>query len=303
MTKIFNYKNIKTLFSFLIVPFTHPFASKNIFKAFIRIIRWQILSRQKTEIIETWVNDLKVICKNGDTGFTGNLYYGLMEYHDMSFVMHLLDSNDTFVDIGSNLGSYTLLVGGVCKSITYSLEPSPTTFKRLIKNVEINNLDNIQCLNIGAGDENGSFYMTDDKGPENHLIIDNKTYRSNIKVEVQKVDDINFKSKPTFMKIDTEGCEYQVIKGAMNILESSEMIGLLVEINGNNERFNGTNHEIVNLLKKMGYMPYRFDHIKNDLNKIEYVNSKGNTLFIKNYDLALNKIKSYKGSTIWGMSI
>ena len=169
--------------------------------------------------------------------------------------------------------------------------------------VEINNLDNIQCLNIGAGDENGSFYMTNDRGPENHLITDNKTYRSNIKVEVRKVDDIAFESKPTFIKIDTEGYEYQVIKGAVNTLESSEMIGLLVEINGNNERFNGSNYEILNILKKLGYMPYHFDYNQNDLNKIEQVNTKGNTLFIKNYDLALKKIKSYKGSTIWGMSI
>ena len=168
----------------------------------------------------------------------------------MSFVMHLLDSDDTFVDIGSNLGSYTLLAGGVCQSTTYSLEPSPETFKRLIKNVEINNLDNIQCLNIGAGDVNGSFYMTNDRGPENHLITDNKTYKSNIKVEVRKVDDIAFESKPTFIKIDTEGYEYQVIKGAVSTLESSDMIGLLVEINGNNERFNGSNYEILNLLKK-----------------------------------------------------
>lgn len=303
MLRFLNYKIVKTLFNFLFVPFTHPFASKNILKTFLRVIRWQISSRQKTEIIATWINDLKVICKNGDTGFTGNLYYGLMEYHDMSFAMHLLDSDDTFVDIGSNLGSYTLLVGGVCQSTTYSLEPSPETFKRLIKNVEINNLENIQCLNIGAGDENGSFYMTNDRGPENHLITDNNVYRSNIKVKVKKIDDIDFESKPTFIKIDTEGYEYQVIKGAVNTLESSEMIGLLVEINGNNERFNGTNYEILNLLDKMGYMPYQFDYNQNDLIKIEQVNTKGNTLFIKNYDLALKKIKSYKGSTIWGKSI
>jgi len=296
-------KNIKTISSFFIVPFVHPFARKNVIKTFIRIIKWQILSRQKTEIIKTWVNDLKVICKNGDTGFTGNLYYGLMEYQDMSFVLHLLDSDDTFIDIGSNLGSYTLLSGGVCRSSTYSLEPSPSTYKRLIDNVQINNLDNVYCLNIGAGDKNGSFYMTDDKGPENHLIVDDKIHTNDIKVTVKKVDDIEFKTKPTFMKIDTEGCEYQVIQGARKTLESDQMIGLLVEINGNNDRFNGTNHEILSLLSEMNYQPYEFDYSNKVLKKIHHINSKGNTLFIKNYEDASKKIKAFQGTTLWNIGI
>ena len=301
MIKTFSYRNIKTLLSFLTVPFTHPYASKNILKAFIRIIRWQILSRQKTEIIETWVNDLKVICRNGDTGFTGNLYYGLMEYHDMSFVMHLLDSSDTFVDIGSNLGSYTLLAGGVCQSSTYSLEPSPSTFKRLKANVKLNNIEKIYCLNIGAGIENGSFYMTESKGPENHVTteISNDT----VKVDVKKIDDINFDSNPTFIKIDTEGTEFDVIRGGLKVLDSPEMIGLLVEINGNNQRYNQKTNEMIQFLNNLGYHAYRYDYSNKELHKINHIKTNGNTLFIKNYLKASQKIKDYKSNQLWGKDI
>ena len=296
-------KTIRTIFSFLTKPFTHPFAKRNILLTFYRILKWQVLSRVKMESVEPWVNDIKVVCRNGDTGFTGNIYYGLMEYDDMIFILHLLDKDDTFLDIGSNLGSYSLLASGVCSSYTYSFEPSPTTFKRLLRNVEINHLNNLTCLNIGAGEENGRFLMTESKGPENHFILNDHSFDDSVKVEVKRIDDIDFSSSPTFIKIDTEGTELCVIRGALKTLKLESMIGLLVEINGNNDRYNETDEEMILLLNSMNYFSYRFDSVNKKLHKTNKVNSKGNTLFIKNYAIALSKIKRYKGTTLWNFDL
>lgn len=46
------------------------------------------------------------------TGATGNWYCGLQEYEDMSFVLHALRPGDLFVDVGANIGSYSILAAG-----------------------------------------------------------------------------------------------------------------------------------------------------------------------------------------------
>lgn len=46
------------------------------------------------------------------TGATGNIYVGLHEFEDMAFLLHVLRRTDLFVDVGANIGSYTILAGG-----------------------------------------------------------------------------------------------------------------------------------------------------------------------------------------------
>ena len=72
------------------------------------------------------------------TGITGNWYCGLHEFHEMAFVLHFLRKNDTFIDVGANVGSYTILAA-VTGSNVISIEPIPSTFNYLKNNVSINN--------------------------------------------------------------------------------------------------------------------------------------------------------------------
>ena len=72
------------------------------------------------------------------TGATGNIYAGLHEFNDMAFCLHLLRSGDLFVDVGANIGSYTVLASKVAGANSITLEPVPQTFERLKRNVNIN---------------------------------------------------------------------------------------------------------------------------------------------------------------------
>ena len=63
----------------------------------------------------------------GMTGATGNVYCGLHEFEDMALVLHALRPRDLFVDVGANVGSYTVLGGQparVALASNPSLEPS-----------------------------------------------------------------------------------------------------------------------------------------------------------------------------------
>ncbi len=75
--------------------------------AVIRYIKWQVGSRLVPgDVIYQWINNSKVVARNGETGITGNIYCGLHEFPDMAFLLHVLREEDLFVDIGANVGSY-----------------------------------------------------------------------------------------------------------------------------------------------------------------------------------------------------
>jgi hypothetical protein len=76
------------------------------------------------------------------TGATGNIYSGLHEFEDMGFLLHFLRPDDLFVDIGANIGSYTILASAAIGAATIAFEPVPDTHEWLRLNVAINNVDN-----------------------------------------------------------------------------------------------------------------------------------------------------------------
>ena len=112
----------------------HPLNDEHKLSAIIRFAKWQIGSRLVPgAIVYEWINGSKFLVKTGETGLTGNIYTGLHEFPDMSFLLHFLRAEDHFVDIGANVGSYTILacsaIGAAssAESVGSSLKNSPRT--------------------------------------------------------------------------------------------------------------------------------------------------------------------------------
>jgi hypothetical protein len=110
---------------------SHPLNQQHKLEAIIRFLRWQVGSRIVSgDIVYYWINDTKFIVRPGETGLTGNIYCGLHEFSDMAYVLHVLAADEVFVDIGANVGSYTLLACAVKKAKGYCFEPIPSTYKK-----------------------------------------------------------------------------------------------------------------------------------------------------------------------------
>ena len=89
---------------------THPLTRDNTFKSLLRFVRWQIGSRLVPgPIVYDWINGSRFLVRAGETGLTGNVYTGLHEFQDMGFLLHVLGDGDLFIDVGANVGSYTIL--------------------------------------------------------------------------------------------------------------------------------------------------------------------------------------------------
>src|SRR5262245_48181443 len=91
----------------------HPLSRGRKFANLKRLFAWQIGSRLVPgPVAINFVNATKLLVRPGMTGATGNIYVGLHEFPEMSFVLHFLRPSDLFVDIGANIGSYTVLAAG-----------------------------------------------------------------------------------------------------------------------------------------------------------------------------------------------
>src|SRR5262245_49492831 len=74
-------------------------------------------------------NETKLLISPRMKGATHFISPGLCEFDEMCFVAHFLRSDDLFVDVGANVGAYTVLASAVAASRTIAFEPNPGTFR------------------------------------------------------------------------------------------------------------------------------------------------------------------------------
>ena len=121
----------------------HPLWRANRLAPFLRFAKLQfIFATGHNQVNIRWIEKLILPIKQGDNGLTGNYYLGLHEFEDMAFAIHILRENDSFVDVGANLGSYSLLASGASKAFSFAYEPVPSTYSKLKQNIIINSLSN-----------------------------------------------------------------------------------------------------------------------------------------------------------------
>lgn len=135
----------------------HPLNRAHPVRALARVAAWQLGSRWVPgDVVSRWIEGALLLVKPGQTGLTGNVYCGLQEYSEMAYLPHVLRPGDLFVDVGANLGSYTVLAVAVVGAEVICIEPVPETFTQLEQNVRLNRIDQrTQCVNAGVGREQG----------------------------------------------------------------------------------------------------------------------------------------------------
>jgi FkbM family methyltransferase len=282
--------------------YSHPLNKGRRLKSIIRFLIWQLISRVfKYPILLPFTDKTEYLCWNGLTGLTGNWYYGLMEMEEMAFVLHYLNSSDTFYDIGANVGSYSILAGLHKECKTYAFEPHPKTFGYLKRNISLgNNSDNVILLNIGLGSKKGVVNFTSDQDTANHVATQQDT--NVIEVDISVLDDLNI-HPPSIIKLDVEGFELEVLRGATSTLNNDELKAIIIELNGSGVRFGYKDDEIDNLLRSFGFEPFTYNPFNRELIRLEKYLTH-NTIYIRSIlevkDRLLNS-ESVKLST--GVSI
>ncbi len=283
----------------------HPLNKSNKMAAIVRFLKWQIGSRLVPgEVIYKWVNDSKIISRTGETGVTGNIYCGLHEFPDMAFLLHVLKKSDLFVDIGANVGSYTILASSAIGARGYCFEPVPSTYDRLMTNIRLNDLEEqVISLNIALGNSKGEIHFSSDQNCMNHVIADDEITKSKIIVNVSTLDE-ELKDTPFLMKIDVEGYETPALEGAENTLKNQELCAVIMELNGSGSRYGYDESKILSMMSNYGFKTYSYQPFKRQLINLEGKNiTEGNTIFIRDMDRILERIKTSPKIKVHGVSI
>ena len=238
----------------------HPLNEGAAVRTVARWAGWQIGSRLLHEpILMPFVAGTRLAITSGMTGATGNIYFGLAEYVDMAFAAHLLEPGSLFVDVGANIGSYSILAAGHASSDVIAIEPIPKTFQRLQLNVRINDLgQRIETLCCGLGAETGTLRFIDNRDTTNRVAIDGE---AGTPIPIRTLDDILDGRVPRLIKIDVEGFEMQVLKGSSRVLREKDLLGLIIENNEHSRLYgnepDGVRNHLSNLgFEEIGYEPF-----------------------------------------------
>jgi FkbM family methyltransferase len=298
------YIRMKLLAVFMFVIF-HPLNNKSRIKALVRLLRWQIGARLLScDVIFPWIYGIKVATRIGETGFTGNIYAGLHEYQEMLFCLHLLKGTELFIDVGANIGSYSLLVSRISGCECLAFEPSEETYLRLNINISLNNLQNkITVYKCAVGEKNSIINFSRGLDTVNHIISENEVIDSHIEVEVRTLDSILDLRRPAVMKIDVEGYESKVLLGAENLLQSDLLNVVIMEINGSESRYGFDECNLMERMLDFGFKPYSYDPFSRDLTLLNSRAQHGNTIFIKNEQIVRQAIEQSNFIFINGIKI
>ena len=290
------------LMKILPINFSHPLVADKKLLALFRFIKWQAKSRIfRRDFTHCWVAGSKFYVKNGETGLTQNIYVGLHEFSDMCFLLHLLRKEDHFIDVGANSGSYSILAGAVIGARVLALEPIPTTYARLVANFNLNCIESpSKTMNVGLGSIPGSLYMTSSLDTTNQIVFNQDSVKS-IQVDIKTLDLVSSDFIPTLIKIDVEGWELEVIRGGFETLRNPSLVALILELNESGERYGYFDNNIVEVLTDFGFQPHSYDPFWRTLQPLPGKNPKGgNTIFIRNQEEVLRKIKSAPKRDILG---
>jgi len=285
---------LKKFISILNFILTHPLTRNQKAKTLFYYLRWQIGARLlNKQVIIPWVDDAKLIAGIGESGSTGNLYTGLMDYEEMFFLLHALQDTETFVDIGANTGTYTILASKVIGAPSISYEPIPETFEKLLDQIHINRVNHlVSAKNKGVGDKHTNLFFTNDHDTMNKVSIVGKS-NNTIEVETILLDEDLDKSKKYFFKIDVEGFEYNVIKGANQILASPNAMVLVLELNDCCHEFGQSNESIHHKIIGLQFTAVSYDPIHRSLIPLDsYNRNSKNTIYVKNLGLMQDRCLS-----------
>lgn len=165
-----------------------------------------------------------------------------------------------FVDVGANFGWYSLLTARLSKEArVVALEPGRENYKLLLRNIERNAFRNILALNVGAGSQSSTaaLFAHEQDNPGAHSIRPSSAGLSEEDIRIEPLDAVlePHAGPVRLLKIDVEGYEIEVLRGAALTLKRTEAV--LLEYSPAFLRECGHEPtELLNILGEEGFNPH-----------------------------------------------
>ncbi len=265
----------------------HPLNRRAPFRALGRFVAWQVATRLRPgAFVVQYVGGTRLLVTRGMTGATGNVYCGLHEFEDMAFVLHALRADDLFVDVGANVGAYTVLASGAVGATSMSFEPAPRAYRALLDNLRLNDLmTRVEARNECLASAPGEVEFTIGLDTVNHVVTQSQEDVDTTRVAVTTLDASLAGRAPAMLKIDVEGYETAVIDGADLTLRSPSLRAVLMELNGSGARYGFDERRLHERMLQYGFIPAAYDPARRELRRREWLgSSEGNLLYVRDLE-------------------
>lgn len=203
---------------------------------------------------------------------------GTYEKGILLYLRSILKKGDCFVDVGANIGLMSIFaaecVGNSGKVLAY--EAHPNTAELLLENIQLNSLTIIEVNQFALGSTEGKTHIYDNwqvnRGGASLVVKTNESVAYDI--EVKKLDSV-FPSSliPKAIKIDVEGFELEVLKGAEETIRKFHPV-LIVELSENRSNIHDSSIELIDFIKNLGnYRIYKLKGGKERKSKLIEITS------------------------------
>lgn len=190
------------------------------------------------------------------------LNFGTYEESDFSMIVKLLQPGHTVLDIGGNIGFYSLsLAKQFPTSQFHAFEPIPKTFAQLKRNLEMNELPNVHIHNFGLSNEKKAltfYFYPEGSGNASSARLSERDSVEEVACSVITVDEFARERnlRVDFIKCDVEGAELLVFQGANAVLDTHRPVVFSEILRKWSKKFNYDPNEIFQLFRSKNYGAY-----------------------------------------------
>ena len=229
--------------------------------------------------------------ERGMTGATGNIYFGLHEFADMAIVLHLLRAGDLMLDIGANVGSYTVLAAKVAGARVEAFEPASETRPKLLANIAANGIGAlVNVHDCALGDRDGEIQFSVGLDCINRVGAPG----ASTAVPLRRLDGVAAEFDPVMIKIDVEGYEPQLFAGADETL--AKLTLRLIETET-------LDPAILAQLARHGFERRYYDPFGRALSSVSNGIETNNALFVRDEAWVADRLRTAPRRDVLGVSL
>ena len=198
---------------------------------------------------------------------------GIWEPYETSLVQRLLRPGDVFVDVGANIGYFSILAASIVGSqgAVFAFEPDPENCRLLRANSALNNFEQqITVVEAALSDRAGVgelFLSTDNLG--DHQVYAGAERRNSLPIALVQGSDFlqQHLQRIDLLKVDTQGSEFQVIAGLMPLLVKLAVAPrIILELTPHSLREAGASgRALIELLANLAQPMWIIDHVEGQL--------------------------------------
>jgi FkbM family methyltransferase len=290
---------------------THPLARRQQLRTLARFAKAEILNRAMgRSFLFRHDFGITLIVDRHLHSSRGHYFFGIHEFDEELFLIHFLRPNELFIDVGANLGVFSILTAKATGAHVMAFEPSPNSASVMKTQIALNQLqDRIQVVEACAGDCCGEAAIQNSVRMDNSVILGDPAISPDlVAVPMVMIDDIVQPKVSCVMKMDVEGFEKQALDGALRLLGNSALRALIVETRDICTRFGENAAEIAEMIVGHGFHPARYDPLARALTAADssdgsLARDDANTIYIRDFNEARQRLSAAPRRRIFGLLV